>query len=81
MKPLTEPLQGFSFWLSGFLFHFNFAKTFVWAEDTTLQINGSTKVRRTLLFLSFSTTYTDDNRTVKSLVVGPLKVTIGWSKK
>lgn len=71
MEPLSEPLPGIIFDIKGVVFHFNVAKTLVWASDE--------EYSRTYYFLSAKRSSTKEVN-MWTFIVGPFKLIIGIRK-
>lgn len=76
MKPLTKPRPGWFFSKGRFVLHFNVAKTYFWSEDAQVT-DRNTKERRTYL-ISLHRFEREDGGNLIQLVIGPIKVTLGW---
>lgn len=80
LKPLSKPMKGLSFWIGPFLFNFNFAKTFFWAEDS------HNRVRRNVYWFSIHSIQKPTIKNMKLLklkalcfIFGPFKFMIGYT--
>ena len=78
MKKLRKAGESVSFFIGGILFDFNFARTFLWAEDK------STSERQTIYFsiYGYEKSYEHDKYTGRAItiIILALKITIGWTK-
>jgi len=74
-EKLTKPRQGLYFSVGYIIVNLNWAKTWVWADQTDTE--------RTMKFISLHMVQrrvgdNDVQSTLVSLILGPAKITIGW---